>query len=108
MIRPSGMATELKILLMHSIADAVVQTGRIKSADKQTINEEVNKLRKELVLKDDDFEYLAYLVQRKLNAASKPVASTRPRKARTQRPEIEWRVLPGGVIPTWGANMAGD
>lgn len=102
------MATQLKILLMHSIADAVVQTGRIISADRQTINEEVNKLRKELVLKDDDFEYLAYLVQRKLNAASKPVASSRPRKARTQRTEIEWRLLPGGLIPTWGANKAGD
>jgi hypothetical protein len=102
------MATQLKILLLHSIADAVVQTGRIKSADRQTINEEVSELRKELVLKDDDFEYLAYLVQRKLNAASKPVASTRPRKARTQRTEIEWRLLPGGLIPTWGANEAGD
>ena len=94
------MATQLKILLMHSIADAVVQTGRIKSADRQTINEEVSELRKELVLKDDDFEYLAYLVQRKLNAASKPVTSTRPRKARTQRTEIQWRLLPGGLIPT--------
>ena len=94
------MATQLKILLLHSIADAVVQTGRIKSADRQTINEEVSELRKELVLKDDDFEYLAYLVQRKLDAASKPMASTRPRKARTQRTEIEWRLLPGGLIPT--------
>ena len=102
------MATQLKILLMHSIADAVVQAGRIKSADRQTINEEVNELRKELVLKDEDFEYLAYLVRRKLNAASKPVASTRPQQAKTKRTEIEWRVLPGVVIPPWGANMAGD
>jgi hypothetical protein len=102
------MATQLKILLMHSIADAVVQAGRIKSADRQTINEEVNELRKELVLKDEDFEYLAYLVRRKLNAASKPVASTRPQQAKTKRTEIEWRVLPGVVIPPWGANMPGD
>ena len=102
------MATQLKILLMHSIADAVVQAGRIKSADRQTINEEVNELRKELVLKDEDFEYLAYLVRRKLNAASKLVASTRPQQAKTKRTEIEWRVLPGVVIPPWGANMPGD
>jgi hypothetical protein len=70
---------KLKRLLLQSFADTLVREGRIKDGNRQTIIEDVNGLRQELVLVDDDFAYLAYLVQRKLNGASKPVASTRPR-----------------------------
>jgi hypothetical protein len=72
------MAIPLKKLLMRSFADALVTEGRIKGATNEAINAEVRKIQTELDLKDGDFVYLAYLVRRKLNAASKPVASTRP------------------------------
>ena len=71
------MAVALKKLLMQSFADALITEGRIKGVTKEAIGAEVKKIQTELVLKDDDFAYLAYLVQRKLNSPSKPVASTR-------------------------------
>jgi len=74
------MAIPLKKLLIQSFADALVTEGRIKGATEEAVNEEVNKIRTDLVLEDDDFEYLAFLVRRKLNTASKPVRSTRPRR----------------------------
>jgi hypothetical protein len=73
------MAITLKKLLIQSFADALIREGRIKGATKEAIKADVQKIRTKLVLKNDDFDYLAYLVQRKLNTAARPVASTRPR-----------------------------
>ena len=61
--------------------DFLLKNGLIKGENEQLITEEVNKLPPELLFTKEDLDLLvAYLVQRKLNGTSKPVASTRPRQ----------------------------